>query len=577
MLPRVSTGTIPPVHDGSTGKLPLESMSYMRSAAQSLLTPTGTTNFTMPPSGATQEQIDVAAKHSVVLDESVFPWRAWLYGEGDVPHACDFHTPQREAIVALAKEWFNNPGAAAAKGTEPVEGWSAAFWIAFLEELFTLTNGSMTKEPKAILSPAALYKMGVLYSIDKSKNAEILNLFHQLCVRSDMPYADEAAIAFLHTVGRMKFVRPVVQSLLRNAKGRVSLQKALPGLLPSLHPICTKGVQIDVENETKVAPEDISSCTLIGADLFPSVTAPLFVATDDSSAQTGFQAEGKESTIVSSFVDDDNNEYIMVEENVEVPEGELEGADGEEDIVVDEDDEDVVETDDSADEGAPKKKITGFGVSVMHAQKKRSKKQNPRQAQRPVSSGTDGGQDASDVDSDFPGVEELEQDYVLDGAGTDGHDDVEYIGSDVDEVEDITSKLDSTAALMRYGEEEDEEGAIELFPSESSALPAKSKTVKAEINPEDRKCAEELRNKMLSEELSELATGPSTGAASRSLLDGLWANTGGRVVNSLTILAESVKFRNPKNAQAAANLMTTAALLAIGGVAVVIFKKAASH
>ena len=87
--------------------------------------------------------------------------------------------------------------------------------------------------------------MDKLYHVSQSKNAEILSVWYSVCMNSRWTESYKHVVAWLLTMGRMKFVRPAYRSLYECYKSlAVDTFKKHKAML---HPICRSLVEKDLK------------------------------------------------------------------------------------------------------------------------------------------------------------------------------------------------------------------------------------------------------------------------------------------------------------------------------------------
>ncbi len=162
-------------------------------------------------------------------------WETWFYGTG-LPSRPDFDTTLARVCYSLSERWSHTTSTTEF-GRDDVKGWSAGQFIVFLE---SLTSSS------SFTSKDLLHDMASLYGLRSSRNAEILFRYFTLgikCKSGTEVYRDIAA--WLGTVGRMKFVRPLFRGL--NSVDRALALETFAKVGMGLHPICREMVRKDLK------------------------------------------------------------------------------------------------------------------------------------------------------------------------------------------------------------------------------------------------------------------------------------------------------------------------------------------
>ncbi|GAA5904016.1 hypothetical protein JCM5296_002508 [Sporobolomyces johnsonii] len=174
-----------------------------------------------------------------VLRETV-DWDAWLHGEGlELPVKMEYDTSLADDAYALAASWDSSRSLAAAElekrfSKKDIEGWSATQFVLFMETMGTYP--SFEKERHAVEA------LDRAYGVMANKNPEIKLRWFLFVLKAGM-YAEEAA-AWVKTVGRMKYVRPIYRAL-----DKVDHELAKKTFLASaklLHPIARQLVARDL-------------------------------------------------------------------------------------------------------------------------------------------------------------------------------------------------------------------------------------------------------------------------------------------------------------------------------------------
>jgi hypothetical protein len=132
----------------------------------------------------------------------------------------------------------------------------------------------------------------ILRSIDETfaftacNNAEIKQLWQRLCIRSECEWIIAPLVAFVTSVGRMKYVRPLYRELRKSRIGAKVAKETFAKFSEVYHPICRKMVKTDLDNaqaledaaaaastsSTSSSPHTIKKSTII----FVAVSAVLF-------------------------------------------------------------------------------------------------------------------------------------------------------------------------------------------------------------------------------------------------------------------------------------------------------------
>lgn len=178
---------------------------------------------------------------SAALEREV-DWQKSYFAPG-LPPKPDFDTSLVDQCYKLADQWValnKNQGESSSKFTpspNDISNFSSLQLVAFLERLLDLP-------PPDQLSPKLTTLMDETYSFTKSENAEILARYYQLALGSQDTNVYTMAAAWLGTVGRMKFVRPIYRAL--EKVDRELAVKTFERFRGWYHPICRDIVAKDL-------------------------------------------------------------------------------------------------------------------------------------------------------------------------------------------------------------------------------------------------------------------------------------------------------------------------------------------
>jgi len=136
---------------------------------------------------------------------SSIDWDTWLYQPGMPPYKPKFDPSLAEVCWKLADQWqsWDSFGAACPFNGAEMKSLSPTQVQEFLA---TLLNGTE-------LSFAKMEKMELLFGFSQNTNCEILFLWLRLGLKSRWEPAVKATLAFLSSMGRGKFVRPLYRDL----------------------------------------------------------------------------------------------------------------------------------------------------------------------------------------------------------------------------------------------------------------------------------------------------------------------------------------------------------------------------
>ena len=160
-------------------------------------------------------------------------WNDKFYSTG-LPPKPDFDTRLAVPCYSLAKRWIDATDDTGSFSADDVNGWDAGQFQVFLETL----SSSHFKSSANVLA------MDRIYSLTKSKNAEILFRYYALGLKLRARPVYAQAADFLTTVGRMKYVRPLFRAL--NGVDQTLARKTFEKVRTGLHPICRDMVRKDL-------------------------------------------------------------------------------------------------------------------------------------------------------------------------------------------------------------------------------------------------------------------------------------------------------------------------------------------
>jgi len=147
--------------------------------------------------------LDFFAKRGLAERLSVVDWDTWLSSPGLPPVKNIFDTELADECDRAASSVLKDPSLTQAGTRDLVNSLKASQKVVFLHRLEASGSGAA----------AALPAMDAAFGFGAAQNAEIRFAWLTLCVRLDYAPAFPAAVAFLTSQGRMKFVRPLFRDL----------------------------------------------------------------------------------------------------------------------------------------------------------------------------------------------------------------------------------------------------------------------------------------------------------------------------------------------------------------------------
>jgi leukotriene-A4 hydrolase len=172
------------------------------------------------------------AEASKLLNE--LDWDKWFYAPG-LPPKPVFDTSMVDVVYALAKKWESLPDSSFKPAASDLDGLAANQILVFLEQIL------LWEKP---LTPELSKLMGEVYSLSKSSNIEVANLYLQVGMKAGDESVIEPTTELLGRIGRMKFVRPLFRNL-QNINRPVALE-TFEKYKDFYHPICRGMVEKDL-------------------------------------------------------------------------------------------------------------------------------------------------------------------------------------------------------------------------------------------------------------------------------------------------------------------------------------------
>lgn len=170
---------------------------------------------------------------SVAARIATVDWERWFNTPGEPLVHNHFDKALASAAEALAQHWAHFKGGAPSFDAS-IASWESKQVIYFLEKL----------ESSCPLPPATIDAINAQYNFVASKNAEVLNKYFMVLLRSENLSAVEAMKGFLRNMGRMKFNR----NLFRFWKklDAEHARKFFAEIRNNYHPICSKMIEKDL-------------------------------------------------------------------------------------------------------------------------------------------------------------------------------------------------------------------------------------------------------------------------------------------------------------------------------------------
>ncbi|MEO8431636.1 MAG: M1 family metallopeptidase [Acidobacteriota bacterium] len=189
-----------------------------------------------------QEWFDRYAFHSVstkeflaFLDDRLFSGSrpaslavdAWLFQPGLPANAVPAHSAAFDRVDAASEEWLAGKRSAASL---PAAAWTTHEWLRFLGAL-----------PRDLARDRAA-ELDAAFAISSTGNAEVLFQWLLVEIRSGRAGSEERLEAFLTSMGRRKYLKPLYEALVRTPAGRQRALAIYRRARPGYHPIAVETV-----------------------------------------------------------------------------------------------------------------------------------------------------------------------------------------------------------------------------------------------------------------------------------------------------------------------------------------------
>lgn len=188
----------------------------------------------------------VSANVAILRKVEELDWNALFLTPGMPTYPIDFTNPLANAAHDLAQRWISSRHSHSLSDEvhfhsprPDMNNWSSQQKCLFLEDLLEAS----TVEP---FSPNFLANLDRAFGFGSSKNSEIMLRWQQLCIRANCPWIYDAAVDFLTSQGRMKFVRPILRELRRSQIGGAKVAQVFEANKDAYHPIARKMLAEDL-------------------------------------------------------------------------------------------------------------------------------------------------------------------------------------------------------------------------------------------------------------------------------------------------------------------------------------------
>ncbi|XP_022705852.1 leukotriene A-4 hydrolase-like isoform X1 [Varroa jacobsoni] len=151
-------------------------------------------------------------------------WNAWLHGRGLPSYVPDYSTSLEAQVDRLLEKWRSiNHNNLELVSSNDIKNFSPQEKIAFLTKM---------NAEKIRLTANHLEKMSTEYGFDVSKNSEITTAWLVLALRNRYEPAVEPTKGFLRRFGRIKFMLPLLEELLRWPEQKSAAEQLLNEIRP---------------------------------------------------------------------------------------------------------------------------------------------------------------------------------------------------------------------------------------------------------------------------------------------------------------------------------------------------------
>ena len=190
-----------------------------------------------------------SAAHGHADAAATVDWGAWLSTPGPPPADNSFSNELGARCVALAEKWLAPPADGAAADAAPagcaasdVGGWSSAELQSFLEHLIASVDARADALPAARLGA-----LDSLYGLSATRNSEVRFRWQRLCIALRADFIVPDVVAFVTSMGRMKFVRPLYRALAGWPEQKAAAASTFAAHADSYHPIARKMLAQDLK------------------------------------------------------------------------------------------------------------------------------------------------------------------------------------------------------------------------------------------------------------------------------------------------------------------------------------------
>lgn len=164
----------------------------------------------------TRQSIDYLKAHLGL--PATLPLEDWLNGPGLPSGAFQPKSAAFAKVDTLARDWNGQPIPASAN-------WSTQEWLHFLRDM------------PSPLAPARMALLDQRFHFTRTGNDEILAEWLEMAVRNRYQDAWPRLEEFLITVGRRKYVKPLMEALTKTPEGRAFAERVYRQARPGYHPI----------------------------------------------------------------------------------------------------------------------------------------------------------------------------------------------------------------------------------------------------------------------------------------------------------------------------------------------------
>ncbi|MGO3182359.1 MAG: M1 family metallopeptidase [Aequorivita sp.] len=152
---------------------------------------------------------------------------AWVYAPGIPDNYPEINNPRFKKVDTQIADYLSGKTPAADLKTED---WSTYEWLRFLQKLPDDLSQDQMKE------------LDKTFNFTHSGNSEIADVWFLHALKTDYKPAYAEMKKFLHVTGRMKFLEPLYEEMMKTDKGQEMAKEIYKIARPNYHPLTQKGI-----------------------------------------------------------------------------------------------------------------------------------------------------------------------------------------------------------------------------------------------------------------------------------------------------------------------------------------------